>query len=127
MRDLYSNDTATAGYLARSEGIDYGDDRPTRAELDAEEHSHHPAASVDAGTGNELLDGITSALLWSIAWAPTDVHQTAPGVAAFTPPAPATRIDPARVNAALTREGFETKTVDGLVYVRRARPTTGAA
>lgn len=50
MRDLYSPDVATAAYLAPDNRAD--DTRPTRAEVDRDEHPgpHRPAEDAHRGT-----------------------------------------------------------------------------
>ena len=117
MRDLYSNDLAGAAAMARMDAAGYDDDRPTRAELEAEEHGYNPSP-VSRGTGNPLIDGVNTALIWAMAWTPSDIAQTAPGVVAFTPLA--TELD--RITAALTAEGYETLARDGKLYARIAQP-----
>lgn len=116
MHDHYSNDPETAAALARMDG-------------DAD-HYENPDTEDVFPTGttpvsrNRLVADVESALMWSgvlsARWR-AGVEQTAPGVVAFPL---ADTDDTDAVTAVLTREGYETITRDGLLYVRQAQEAT---
>lgn len=107
MQDWYSNDEATAAHLAEDPTL-YDNDGP---------EDPTPGSVRQTTWGSPLADAVASALAWSIAWAPADIAQTAPGVVGFDL---AKGIDPAQVAAILTRAGFDTIEQDGQMFARRA-------
>jgi hypothetical protein len=93
---------------------------------DNETEADDPTFTVTT-SGNALVDAVESALTWSAVmpgrWR-VGVQQTAPGVVAF----PLADSDPLeRIEAVLAAAGYQTRAVDGLVYVRQAPSNHGAA